>query len=1353
METSSVYIPMDRRAALAEGRELPERTHGAALFADISGFTPLTEMLARVLGPKRGAEELTVHLNRVYDALISELHRFGGSVISFSGDAITCWFDGQDQTSDVLPTMRATAASLAMQAAMTQFSEIQIAGGGQVSLGMKAAVATGSVRRFVVGDPQYTLVDVMAGKTLENLANCEHQANKGDIILDSVAAAALGDLLEIAEWRSDDHTGDRFAVVTGLREDPRSLENPWPQLSEDAFTNEQLSSWLIPSVYRLLSAGQGEFLAELRPAAALFLRFGGIDYDQDVDAPQKLDEFIRQVQRIMARFDGSLLQLTVGDKGSYFYAAFGAPIAHEDDVDRAASAALDLQVLSAQLDFIEPLQIGLTYGRMRVGAYGSSTCRTYGVLGDSVNLSARLMQAAQPGQILANSEIHDRAGSAFIWEDLPPIKVKGKTEAIALFRLVRVRHRQAGFSLEARFPLPPLGRETVLAGLTSSLEKLSSGQGQVIRLSGEAGMGKSHIAAHFLHQAREKNVRAVVGVCQSITRSAPYTPWRQIFYELLNLQDSTEVEAVDGLTASIKANHPNWELRLPLLGDLLGLPIPDNATTAALDSTLRQTSLFSLLVEMLQTWAQTQPLVLLIDNAHWMDEVSQSLLQTLAQQVCETAPAMIFIALRPIRIGDDPLFTELASLPNYTEFSLTEISKAEVAVLAERTLGALLSRLLLGIIQQTARGNPFFVGELLGAMRAGGQIVQIDTGEWRVSDELLEVLRRANFVMQVDGQSQLKGDADLSTVKLGIPDSIHGLILSRLDRLPEAHKMTLKVSSVIGYTIDLALLTHSHPEKKAKPEIEAEAAFMESEEVMHSEISVEKMYAFLHHTTQEVAYDTLLFTQRQQLHKAVADALVQYQPDATVQIAYHAYAGEVWPVSLQYNLLAGGQARQLHATQQGIDFFQKALKSAQQLTEIDTTKERTQIHLSLGELYVSTGQYMEAGESLQTAVTLAQSQGDHESEAQSCRWVGRAYEQQGEYAQALIWLDNGFKALNGTTSLEEAELSLLAGLINIRQGNYEKALELCDRSLQVGTALNDVAVQARTYNLMGITDLRSSGGKANEKFQQSLSQYEKIGNVYGQATSHNLIANGYFAKGELSLADLHYRQSLDLFIQIGHVYNQVLVNNNLGGIAIKQGRLDSALGYYQQAVRQLTQIHGSLWVFGALHLNMGNVLIQKSELDAAEAELQRSLELFDQAKIRDLLPELYGLFAELRLKQNDLAAAERDGQQSLDLAREMAAPREEGHNLRIMGEIALTQQKIDQAEKYMQDSLTLLTQADDEYESARTQLALAQVNLVQQKYAEGINLLDQCRSTFERLQASLDLVTVQTVRADFPKII
>ncbi|MCB0033184.1 MAG: adenylate/guanylate cyclase domain-containing protein, partial [Anaerolineales bacterium] len=132
MDTASAYIPMDWRQAIAKGETLPEWQDGAVLFADISGFTPLTEALARELGPKRGAEELTIHLNNVYDALITELHRLGGSVISFSGDAITCWFYKD------LDGRLATACGLAMQAAMQQFAQIKTHSGNTVSLGMKA---------------------------------------------------------------------------------------------------------------------------------------------------------------------------------------------------------------------------------------------------------------------------------------------------------------------------------------------------------------------------------------------------------------------------------------------------------------------------------------------------------------------------------------------------------------------------------------------------------------------------------------------------------------------------------------------------------------------------------------------------------------------------------------------------------------------------------------------------------------------------------------------------------------------------------------------------------------------------------------------------------------------------------------------------------------------------------------------------------------------------------------------------------------------------------------------------------------------------------------------------------------
>ena len=172
-EAITVYLPADRRLALARGTGLPDRAEGAALFADISGFTPLTEALTRTYGPRRGAEELTRHLNQVYDALIDEIDRQAGSVISFSGDAILCWFDAAGPA-----PLRATACALAMQAAIQPFTSVALPSGETIRLAMKATVASGPVRRFLVGDPDIQLIDALAGATVARTAEAEHIARQ-----------------------------------------------------------------------------------------------------------------------------------------------------------------------------------------------------------------------------------------------------------------------------------------------------------------------------------------------------------------------------------------------------------------------------------------------------------------------------------------------------------------------------------------------------------------------------------------------------------------------------------------------------------------------------------------------------------------------------------------------------------------------------------------------------------------------------------------------------------------------------------------------------------------------------------------------------------------------------------------------------------------------------------------------------------------------------------------------------------------------------------------------------------------------------------------------------------------------
>jgi len=1331
MDAAAVFIPIDRRLALSRGQNLPEHTRGAALFADISGFTPLTELLARELGHRRGAEELTRYLNRVYHALITELHRYGGAVIGFSGDAISCWFDGDTG-------LRASATALAMQATMARFSLLQVPGCGSVSLAMKAAVAVGPVRRFVVGDPDYSLIDVMAGATLERLAEAEHLARRGEVLLDEAAARALEGQVRLDGWRQDEHSGARAAVLSAL--DAPAPKQPWPRLPPGTLADHKVRPWLLPAVYRGLITGRGEFLAELRPAAALFLRFSGIDYEGDAGAPQKLDAFIRRVQEILSRYEGSLIQLTIGDKGSYLYAAFGAPIAHEDDVDRAAFSALEMQALPSELAFLKPLQIGITHGRMRVGAYGGAQRRTYGVLGDAVNLAARLMQLARPGQILVQAEARERAGDDFEWEKLPAVKVKGKSEPVELYALAKARRRRRGPDYGSLFPLPPVGRVEILNRLQEGLNALVLGQGGVLRLVGEAGMGKSYLAAHFSRLAKARGVRVFVGVSQSVTQGTPYLPWQQIFQHLLAPGESGEIDI-----QALAAANPDWALRLPLLGDLLALPIPDNPATASMDSDLRQKTLFSLLVEIVQRRAWNEPLLFILENAHWLDENSLALTRTLARQAAGSAPLLLLLVHRPEMLGEERLLPEIAGTPESGALQLEPMPPEETALILQRQLGTPPSQLLLDIVMLITRGNPFFAAELVEAMRQEGQLERLENSCWGVAESMLVELQRGDFLLQAEGEWHLKPRVDLSSVPLGVPDSIHKLVLSRLDRLPEDHKLTLKVSSVVGHIIDLALVARVHPEEKELAVIEVEAGRMEAEKVIREEARERHLYAFSHHSLQEVTYETLLFTQRQALHRALARVLAEEAPEAVAQIAHHAYLGEDWRLALDYNLKAGQRAKELHANQQSIDFFQKALKAAEELGEAGTALYRQQAHLALGELLLSTGQHSRAEEHLAKALALAESAGDRDAQACCCRWMGRLHEQLGQYAPALEWLERGFGFLAGQVSAEEAELSLIAGLINTRQGNFERAWALCQRSLAVARSLGDLAIEARAYNLMGIVELRGYGKTAVERFTQSLALYEQLGNVYGQATSHNLIANGYFALSDLSKADEHYRQALDLFTQIGNIYNQVLVNNNLGGIALKQGRLDEALGYYQRAARLLEQTGGSQWVFGALHMNIGHTQVRRGELDEALVKLREAEACFERSQVRDLLPELYGLFAEALFLKGDPAGAKSFGERSLELARELEMPREEGHNLRILGEIARAEKRFEEARGYFKVSYEILAGAGDEYESARVQLSFARLYLERGEPQGALQALAQCEPVFARLEARLDLAEAREI--------
>jgi class 3 adenylate cyclase/predicted ATPase len=1338
---------MDRRHALARGHPLPDRTVGAALFADISGFTPLTEALARTLGPRLGAEELTRQLNRVYDALIAQVNRYGGSVIGFAGDAITCWFgepdplDPQRPQRLLHPPLCATACALAMQQAMQQFTTVELSIGETVELVMKAGVASGPARRFLVGDPSIQLVDALAGETVARMAAAEHMANRGEVVIDAQTAAHLEEGAQVVEWRTEEETGRSFAVVDGLSIPIAS--SPWSPLDPQALCEEQVHPWLLPTVYEWLREGVGEFL-ELRPAVALFVRFEGIDYDRDEAAGEKLDAYIRWAQGVLARYEGSLLQLTIGDKGSSFYAAFGAPIAHEDDARRAAIAALELCAPPTSLGFIQPVQIGLAQGTMRAGTYGGKTRCTYGVISDDVNLAARLMQRAAPGEVLVSSYVQSAAGDTFAWEELAPIQVRGKSKLVPVARLIGTGKAQTR-QRTVTYTSVLVGREAELEQLVRFLGPLFENQfAGMAYVYGEAGVGKSRLV-HELHQhisdpqSPISNLQWFTCPAEQILRQSLY-PFRYFLREYFDQYvDRSEEEnkayldqVLDELIAGLlkvpgfSTRDQNLELvrELERTRSFLGAMVDlhwEGSLYEQLEPRLRFGNTLATFKALIMAESLRRPVVLHIEDAHWLDVDSQELLKTLTRGT-EGYP---FAVLLTGRYGDDGSRFSIdvgEDVPQQT-LDLKELLSTDVRALAAQTLEGEISDDLAALLVERTNGNPLFVEQLALDMRERG-LVSVEDGEWRMASRAIE----------------------------RVPASVNSVLIARLDRLAARVKVTVQTASVLGYEFQRPILAHMLQDDEQLP-----LWIQQAESRMIWSALGEMRYLFRHTIMRDAAYNMQLQAHLREMHRLAGEAMVQvYGRDADLESHYadlaHHYgkAGDDGQ-ALLYARLAGQRAAAQFANHEAIDHMEAALQSAERLVPGETLEQRQEIHTTLGRLLTSTAQYDHALDHLGKALELAIERGDPDAQAQASRWSAEVCESRSEYASALGWVQRGLDALEGRDdrSTEAAELTLIAGLIHTRQGDYDSALERCQHAMRLAQRAHGVTVLARSSNLLGlITRLRGQATAAIQHFRHAFDLYQRAGDLPGQATSHNLIANALADTGQWQQADDHYHQARQVFDQIGDVYNRAFADNNLGEIRLKRGELENALASYQTALQTMERIGGSRYVLGVMHMNLGATFIRRGEIDTARTHLRTSQEYFEQVQARDWLPELHCHWAEAALRAGEPSEAEKQGRQALILARELEMQGEEGKSLCVLGESAIAQGQFSQARACLDASISLLRQVGDEYANARSQLALARLHATQGDQTAALTTLKDCMPIFERLEAALDLDAAHALRQE-----
>lgn len=1135
------YLPEDRLAELRGGPAVPHYGQGSVLFADVVGFTGLTTRLAELLGPRRGAEEVPVYLNRLYEVLIGEVGARGGSVIGFAGDAITCWFPGDDGSV-------AAACGSAMQAGMSQFAAMTLPGAGSsqtFSLRLKVVVTAGRVRRFATGDPAIQLLDVIAGEPLAQIEALEGRVSPGEVLVSDDVERAMG-----------------ATAPAGMK----------PSGSGVRAHGASLSEWLLPTVQQRLAAGGGDFLTELRPVAALFLSFGGIDLAEDDAAHVKFGEVVRHAQRIATEYGGNVLQVTCGDKGSYLYMAFGAPVSHEDDVQRCAAAAVELRNALADFDFLTHVAIGLGHGTARTGAYGSASRRTYGALGEGTNMAARMMSAAPHGGVYMSGAFADALGSGFELRELEGVRIKGRERPVRAFRLVGLARDDSAPGPRTHGPL--LERERELELLRAGIESAAGGRGRVIQLVAEAGMGKSELLRHALAQAR--GLRVVRATCQAFGRTAPYHPWKSVYQQLLGLTEAGSMaERAAQVRSALAAIDAALAEQAELLSPLLGLPA--GAATGMQDAEERSAARRVLLLTIFRhaarrTSEQGRTLALVLEDLHWLDPASAELLVA----VCRAVRALRVVLITTTRPSDAaaealPVNLEGADTVRLAPLDAPATARLVADRLTASTLLAEHGKELVEPIVERSGGNPFYAHELV-----------------------TYVLQRAGTAA---GEPEAAGAGPLAWLLEELPTSLHSLILGRLDRLEHEQQLDLKVASVVGREFRTAWVSAcqgNRAEERAELSFEATARAGLTQRIEHEAAAHE----FNHAITRDAVYHSLPHANQARLHTALA-RFVETRVATTTEpqldlLAFHYALGEDPAKARHYLGAAGAAAKAAYANRAALDYFGRLL-------ELQSGHERLPTLLELGEVSSFVGAYAAAEGQLLEALALARAAEDRLREATALRLLGELHERQGDHKGARGHLETAAALCRQHGDEGELTRVLLAlgGNVLWQLGEYDTAAAQLQEAVDLARAIGDARAAARAlHGTANIHLYMGNWAAAEAAFAESLAIRRAAKDDHGVANALNNLAIVYANAGHAGRAEELFRESLGIRQRLGDASGVAVALNNLGYMAAERGDLPGARELYEESLAARRVLGDRLGLAVSLN-SLGTLLLRSHEENRA----------------------------------------------------------------------------------------------------------------------------------------------------------
>jgi class 3 adenylate cyclase/tetratricopeptide (TPR) repeat protein len=996
---------------------------------------------------------------------------------------------------------------------------------------------------------------------------------------------------------------------------------------------------------------------ERKQVTVLFADVAGFTPLAEELDPEETHDMLKPAIDIMASevhtYEGTVAQFM----GDGLMALFGAPLAHEDDPQRAIYAALAMQRrLAAYGKELEikgmklQMRIGINTGLVMVGSIGDDLAMEYTAIGDTVNLASRMESSAEPGTVQVAESTYRLVQGFFEFESLGELEIKGKKKAVGAYRVLgELPTRSRIYASITRGLSPFVGREKELDQLTDCYAQAKAGQGQVVGLVGEPGVGKSRLLLQFRELLPPEEYTYLEGGCIHYGEAIAYLPILGILRDYFDIREGQD-ETISKQKMDKKLISVNGQLAHtpPPLQELLSLEV-DDQSYLSLEPAQRRERVFEAIRYLLMAESQQRPLILAIEDLHWIDRTSEEFMSSFIEGL-PTASVLLILLYRPEYTPD------WISKTSYSQVCVDQLPekpsiKLVDAILSEGEVAPEVSDFIIG---KTA-GNPLFIEELTRGLLESGSITK-DNQHYVLSTKPAEIQ---------------------------VPDTIQGIIASRLDRLPEYLKETLQLSSVIGRDFSLRLL--QEVTSINKPLKSYLLRLQSLEFIFEKSVFPEPEYIFKHALTQEVAYNSLLIRRRKETHEKIGQAIERIYRNNLEEffevLAYHySHSGDL-DKALTYLKLAGDKTTRDYSLWEAMGFYREAISllDSQPQTE-RRDREKIAVYLSMLNPLRDLGFPEGSLQILQEAEQISEDLKDNASLAAVYGKSSLYHSYKGDLYLAMDYSEKCFDASEKVGEIESMATVAM---------NIYLAMLLTGRFLQLETMSRRVLERLEERHMeKGLF----SGGR----------------NVFANQCGYCGLALSIM--GDFKEARAVLERGLKIALEVDDAFGIGWEEYAYSLLSIWEGEAISSIDHAHKAIESYERagvevVLGTSWSF----LGTGYFLL--GDYETARTCAERGLEIQRGSGFAAMSLQCYYSLALIRLAAEDLDGAIESAREGLKLSQEFGAGLYEAMTMivfgRIMGEEDPVQ--IDVAEGYIRQGISIAEEMNMIPASAQGYLYLGEV--------------------------------------------